>query len=69
MTRVVYKRCSVTLDVGTIEKCKELASEKGQSVSAMLRYLVAEAFEETTAAKERGELSRIVRASGGPQIL
>jgi hypothetical protein len=28
MTRVVYKRCSVTLDLGTIEKCKELASEK-----------------------------------------
>ena len=37
MTKVVYKRCSVTLDLGTIEKCKELASEKGQSVSAMLR--------------------------------
>ena len=51
MTRVVYKRCSVTLDLGTIEKCKELASEMGQSVSAMLRYLVAEAFEEATAAK------------------
>ena len=51
MTRVVYKRCSITLDLGTIEKCKELASEKGQSVSAMLRYLVAEAFEEATAAK------------------
>jgi len=51
MTNVVYKRCSITLDLGTIEKCKELASEKGQSVSAMLRYLVAEAFEEATAAK------------------
>jgi len=40
-------------DLGTIEKCKELASEKGQSVSAMLRYLVAEAFEEATAANRR----------------
>jgi hypothetical protein len=51
MKRIVYKRCSITLDLGTIRKCKELASEKGQSVSAMLRYLVAEAFEEATAAK------------------
>jgi len=68
MRRLTYRRCSITLDLGTIEKCKELASEKGQSVSAMLRYLVAEAFEEATAAKRDGELSRIVRA-GGPQIL
>jgi hypothetical protein len=64
MRRLTYRRCSITLDLGT----KELASEKGQSVSAMLRYLVAEAFEEATAAKRDGELSRIVRA-GGPQIL
>jgi hypothetical protein len=54
MTNVVYKRCSITLDLGSIRKCKELASEKGQSVSAMLRFLVAEAFEQARGAK-RGE--------------
>jgi Ribbon-helix-helix protein, copG family len=51
MRRLTYRRCSITLDLSTIEKCKELANEKGQSVSAMLRFLVAEAFEEATAAK------------------
>jgi hypothetical protein len=51
MTNVVYKRCSITLDLGSIRKCKELASEKGQSVSAMLRFLVAEALEQARGAK------------------
>jgi hypothetical protein len=51
MTRVVYKRCSVTLDLGTIEKCRELASEKGQSVSSLIRYLIFGAFEEAAVAK------------------
>jgi hypothetical protein len=51
MTKVVYKRCSITLDLGTIEKCKELASEKGQSVSSLIRYLVFGAYEDTRAAK------------------
>jgi hypothetical protein len=53
MTKVVYKRCSVTLDLGTIEKCKELASEKGQSVSSLVRYLVGEAYDEAS-----GEIAR-----------
>jgi hypothetical protein len=56
MRGLTYRRCSITLDLGTIEKCKELASEKGQSVSAMLRYLVAEAFEEATAAKREEQV-------------
>jgi hypothetical protein len=51
MTKTVYKRWSITHDPVTIRKCKELANAKGQSVSAMLRYLVAEAFEEITAGK------------------
>jgi hypothetical protein len=44
----------ITLDLGTIEKCQELASEKGQSVSAMLRFLVAAAFEQAMEAKRGG---------------
>jgi hypothetical protein len=54
MRRLTYRRCSITLDLGTIEKCKELASEKGQSVSAMLRFLVAAAFEQAMEAKRGG---------------
>ena len=52
MTKIVYKRCSLTLDLATIERCKKLVAEKGQSVSSLVRYLVAEAFEEMVAAKE-----------------
>ena len=53
MTKVVYKRCSVTLDLATIEKCKELASEKGQSVSSLIRYLVWGAYAEGIAGKRK----------------
>ena len=52
MTKIVYKRCSLTLDLATIERCKKLVAEKGQSVSSLVRYLVAEAFEEMVAARE-----------------
>jgi hypothetical protein len=41
MTKVVYKRCSLTLDTETIRK----------SVSSFVRYLVGQAYEEATAAK------------------
>jgi hypothetical protein len=51
MTRVVYKRCSLTLDTETIRKSKELANQKAQSVSSFVRYLVGQAYEEQTAAK------------------
>jgi hypothetical protein len=50
MTRVVYKRCSLTLDTETIRKSKELANQKAQSVSSFVRYLVGQAYEEQTAA-------------------
>jgi hypothetical protein len=30
-----YKRCSITLDLNTIRKCRELAAELGQTVSAL----------------------------------
>jgi hypothetical protein len=66
MTNVVYKRCSITLDLGTIRKCKELASEKGQSVSSLIRYLVFGAYAEARAAKGEEQAKGIVRASGGP---
>jgi len=52
MTKIVYKRVSITLDLRTIERCRKLAAEKGQSVSALVRLLVSEAFQETVAAKE-----------------
>jgi len=56
VTRVVYKRCSLTLDTETIRKSKELANQKAQSVSSFVRYLVGQAYEEQTAAirKEGG---------------
>ena len=50
MTRVVYKRCNLTLDTETIRKSKELANQKAQSVSSFVRYLVGEAYEEAAAA-------------------
>ena len=43
---------SMTLDLETIRKCQALANEKGQSVSAFVRLLVSEAYEEATAAKK-----------------
>jgi hypothetical protein len=46
MTKVVYKRCSLTLDTETIRKSKELANQKAQSVSSFVRYLVGQAYEE-----------------------
>jgi hypothetical protein len=52
MTKTVYKRCSLTLDLATIERCKQLAAEKAQSVSAFVRLLVGEAYEEASATKE-----------------
>ena len=39
MTKIVYKRCTMTLDLSTTQKCRELAEEKGQSVSSFIRYL------------------------------
>jgi hypothetical protein len=44
MTKVVYKRCSLTLDTETIRKNKELANQKAQSVSSFVRYLVGQAL-------------------------
>lgn len=51
MQRIVFKRCSVTFDLGTIKKCKDLAIGKGLSVSALLRLLVADAAGQAKAAK------------------
>jgi hypothetical protein len=52
MTKVVYKRCSLTLDTETIRKSRELANQKAQSVSSFVRYLVGQAYEKATAAKK-----------------
>jgi hypothetical protein len=51
MTNIVYKRCSLTLDTETIRKSKELASQKAQSVSSFVRYLLGQAYEEAVAAR------------------
>jgi len=48
MTKTVFKRCNLTLDQKTIRECKELANERAQSVSALVRLLVAQAYEEST---------------------
>jgi hypothetical protein len=52
MTKIVYKRCTMTLDLATTWKCKELAEEKGQSVSSLIRYLVGEAYDKAQASKK-----------------
>jgi hypothetical protein len=36
MAKIVFKRCSLTLDLATIERCRKLAAEKGQSVSSLV---------------------------------
>ena len=64
MRRLTYRRCSITLDLGTIEKCKELASEKGQSVSSLIRYLVFGAYAEARAANGNEQQTKIVEAWG-----
>ena len=45
MSKIIYRRCSLTLDPATIRKSKELAVSKGQSVSALVRWLVGQAYE------------------------
>lgn len=55
MTRTIYKRCGITLDLGTIKRAKELSREKGQSVSSLIRYLLAEASEDAAAKRLQGE--------------
>jgi hypothetical protein len=51
MAKIIFKRCSLTLDTETIRKSKELANQKAQSVSSFVRYLVGQAYEEQTAAR------------------
>jgi hypothetical protein len=51
MKRMIFKRFSMTLDIATAQKCKELANQKGQSVSSLVRYLVAEAYDKASLAK------------------
>jgi hypothetical protein len=48
---IVFRRISMTFDLKTVQKCRELANEKGQSVSSLVRYLIREAHEKATAAK------------------
>jgi Family of unknown function (DUF6364) len=58
MTRTIYKRCSITLDPGTIQRAKELSRAKGQSVSSLIRYLLAEASEEAATKRVQGRIER-----------
>jgi hypothetical protein len=55
MTKTTFKRCTVTLDLATIRKSKELASEMGQSVSSVIRYVIGHAYDEAVQAKEHRE--------------
>jgi hypothetical protein len=50
MAKPVFKRVSMTLDTETIRKCRALANEKSQSVSALVRLLIGEAYEEASTA-------------------
>ena len=50
----------MALDIGTVQKLRELVGEKGQSASSLVRYLIGEAYEKALAAKgaERGRQNR-----------
>jgi hypothetical protein len=56
--RVLYQRCSVTLDSGTIRRCQELARLDGQSFSSIVRYAIGLAYQRTaTVRRIRGAAS------------
>jgi hypothetical protein len=42
--KTVFKRCSLSLDLRTIQRAKELAEAKCQSVSSIVRSLVTDAY-------------------------
>ncbi len=44
----VFKRASLSLDISTIEKCKEIANEKSQSVSSLIRNIVGQIYSART---------------------
>ena len=54
MSKIIYRRCTLTLDPATIRKSKELAVSKGQSVSALVRWLIALAYEDAGAVTDAG---------------
>ena len=58
MKKMVFKRVSMTLDLATAQKCRELASQKGQSVSSFVRYLVVEAYAREAAMTTKGAEQR-----------
>ena len=58
MKKMVFKRVSMTLDLATAQKCRELASQKGQSVSSFVRYLVVEAYAREAAMMTKGAEQR-----------
>jgi hypothetical protein len=58
MTTTVFKRCSITLDLATIQRAKELSKAKGQSVSSLIRYLLAEASDDAAAKKVQARIER-----------
>jgi len=70
MTKIVYKRCSLTLDTETIRKSKELANQKAQSVSSFVRYLVVQARRQQRLCPHRrpGPQSRVTPAPNENKI-
>jgi hypothetical protein len=63
LRKVTFRRCSVTFDLNTIKKCRELAAQKGQSVSALLRLLVSDAAEEEAAKKARTGVQALLKGA------
>ncbi len=47
----VFKRISLSLDQRTIDRCRELAQAKGQSVSSLVRYVIAQVYDDETTLK------------------
>ena len=46
MARVVYKHVNLTIDEGNLDRCRVLARNSGHSVSAMVRFLISQAYDE-----------------------
>jgi hypothetical protein len=46
MTMTKYHRYSISLDRGSHDRCKVLASERTTSVSGLLRILIKDAYEQ-----------------------
>jgi hypothetical protein len=63
-TQGLYKRCSVTLDSGTIRRCQELARLDGQSFSSIVRHAIGLAYQRAVTERRIREVASERRLKG-----